>query len=343
MKPMERVDTLQSHLVSSGSSNRTFTARTRSETCTTREIDGHMVTEGFVRGHQGVYISYRCFEMLRPLSEGPQADLLQVMIVRGLGMTKEDSESFAKLLSKQGRRVVLFDNRGSGDSDAPDFEYLLDDMATDGAHVIEKTLKVPLRSGRTQTKSHLIGVSMGGCIAMKLAIQRPDLLASLTVGCSYAENLDGVGVSDRFKELSLADVPQDSLHRRNHFDELFRFNFSKRWVAKNPMRYAQLFASFEASEIRRLAKPGGRGQETAVREFMTNGMVDAVKHIACPTLLISGDEDAIIPFRNSLRLYALIENTSLAILPFQGHIFWETAPELTSQNLNPFLSMHDAV
>eukprot|EP00659_Diplonema_papillatum_P008487 gene8487-13101_t len=71
-------------------------------------------------------------------------------------------------------------------------------------------------------------------------------------------------------------------------------------------------------------------------------MVDAVKHIACPTLLISGDEDAIIPFRNSLRLYALIENTSLAILPFQGHIFWETAPELTSQNLNPFLSMHDA-
>ena len=71
------------------------------------------------------------------------------------------------------RRVIVIDNRGRGlSAGGPDLDYTLDDYATDAAGLIEALgLDNPI----------ILGHSMGGRIAIKLAAMRPDLVGSLIV------------------------------------------------------------------------------------------------------------------------------------------------------------------
>lgn len=111
-----------------------------------------------------------------------------VLLVMGLStqmLAWEDG--FCRDLVDRGHHVVRFDNRDVGLSthlsDLPSGRplsaffgrrqppYLIADMADDTAGLIEA-----LDLGRV----HVVGISMGGCIAQSLTIRRPDLVASLT-------------------------------------------------------------------------------------------------------------------------------------------------------------------
>lgn len=112
-----------------------------------------------------------------------------VLLVMGLGVQLLGwDDGFVQQLVDRGLHVVRFDNRDVGESthlsDAPpadlaaafsgDFStaaYALADMAGDTAALVEALDLGPV---------HVVGASMGGMIAQELAIQRPDLVASLT-------------------------------------------------------------------------------------------------------------------------------------------------------------------
>lgn len=110
-----------------------------------------------------------------------------VLLVMGLGtqmMVWHDG--FCELLADRGYYVIRFDNRDIGLSTHLHDQrpgrpiaaftgrkpgYLIPDMAGDAAGLIEQLLP---------GGAHVVGVSMGGCISQTLAIQRPDLVRSLT-------------------------------------------------------------------------------------------------------------------------------------------------------------------
>src|SRR5262245_13755036 len=76
-------------------------------------------------------------------------------------------------------RVVTFDNRGVGETDLPpEPVYTTAQMADDAAAVL-RHLKV--------ARAHVLGASMGGTIAMELALRHPRLVRSLTLACTWAE------------------------------------------------------------------------------------------------------------------------------------------------------------
>jgi len=78
--------------------------------------------------------------------------------------------------------VIIFDNRGVGETDMPDAaSYPTSQMAEDAAAVLDH-LKIP--------KAHVIGHSMGGTIAMELAIRHPKRVRSLSL-CSTWAHGDG--------------------------------------------------------------------------------------------------------------------------------------------------------
>ena len=97
-----------------------------------------------------------------------------VLLVNGLGsqMTRWP-EAFCSLLAAKGYRAIRFDNRDTGKSTwfQPGDRYTLKDMAADAMAVLDAA---------GVDKAHIAGVSMGGMIVQRMAIDYPARVLSLT-------------------------------------------------------------------------------------------------------------------------------------------------------------------
>jgi pimeloyl-ACP methyl ester carboxylesterase len=74
---------------------------------------------------------------------------------------------------------VTFDNRGVGETDLPGEPVYSTGQLADDAAALLKHLKI--------ARVHVVGASMGGTIAMELALRQPRLVRSLTLACTWAE------------------------------------------------------------------------------------------------------------------------------------------------------------
>lgn len=83
-------------------------------------------------------------------------------------------------LSRQ-HQVIIFDNRGAGQSDKPTTPYTMADFAADAVSVLDA-------AGVKQ--AHLFGVSMGGMIAQHVALNYPARVCGLILGCTQAGYVD---------------------------------------------------------------------------------------------------------------------------------------------------------
>ena len=98
--------------------------------------------------------------------EGPP-----LVFIHGLGSSTEDWEPQVREFSGN-HRVITFDLRGHGRSDKPPVPYSLPMFAADTAGLLEA-----LRAG----PAHVVGLSLGGCVAMQLALDVPGRVRSLVL------------------------------------------------------------------------------------------------------------------------------------------------------------------
>jgi 3-oxoadipate enol-lactonase len=101
-----------------------------------------------------------------------------LVLIAGLGSGVSLFAGSTPLFSK-GREVVAFDNRGAGRTDKPDVPYTIEMMADDTAGLL-RALDIK--------RADVLGVSMGGRIAMDLAIRYPDVVRGLILS-RFAEIL----------------------------------------------------------------------------------------------------------------------------------------------------------
>lgn len=73
----------------------------------------------------------------------------------------------------EAHRVIIFDNRGTGQSDKPEAPYSMQDLATDMIGILD-ALGIP--------KAHVFGVSMGGMIAQHVALNFPERVLGIILG-----------------------------------------------------------------------------------------------------------------------------------------------------------------
>ena len=150
-----------------------------------------------------------------------------LLLVEGLGQSmwawREQVHVFARHY-----RTIAFDTRGTGRSYVPDEPYGIDELAQDAADILH---------GRA---ARVVGLSMGGYVALTLALARPELVRSLVLAGTGAGGPDRVPRSQAVRDAYAAAVglPFDEYGRKTT-----PMTFSRGWIERNPERFEEILAA----------------------------------------------------------------------------------------------------
>jgi 3-oxoadipate enol-lactonase len=205
-------------------------------------------------------------------------------------------------------RVIAFDNRGAGQSDAPDHPYTIRMMAEDARGLLD-ALGID--------RAHVIGVSMGGMIAQELALNHPGRLHSLHLGCSLAR-------PDAYLQALLVSWREI----RTRFDRETSLRMLSLWLFAAET-YDERPEFVEAILQSALAHPHPQSLTGFLRQGEAVAGHDTIARLVdlrCPTLVSVAEGDILVPPRFSRQLASLIPGAVLRIVPGAGHVyFWEQA------------------
>jgi pimeloyl-ACP methyl ester carboxylesterase len=100
-----------------------------------------------------------------------------LLLIAGIPAIANDWQPLSMRLADEGRRVIAYDNRGSGASSVPPGPYTTVQMAHDAVALLDYL---------GLERADVFGMSMGGMIAQELAIGYPDRVGRLVLGCTHA-------------------------------------------------------------------------------------------------------------------------------------------------------------
>lgn len=212
-------------------------------------------------------------------------------------------------------QVIRFDNRGSGQSSAPDSPYTIQQMAADAAALLD-ALSI--------AKVHVAGHSMGGQIAQELTLAVPEKVQSLMLLSSLAKS---DGKLHTLVEM-LGDLP-------GKVDAELYWKVLLPWLVTD-----EVFDTPGAIEqaIEMLLEnpflPTPHGLYHQSRAVLASDTSHRLKDIRCPALVLVGKEDILTPVKFSLELAQGIPNAELVILERGGHSLAEIVEAVTQVMLN---------
>ena len=245
---------------------------------------------------------------------GDDPALPALVLVRGLGRSgRHWSPLVPELLPAF--RIVLIDNRGVGRSDTPRPPYTCPQLADDVVAVMDAA---------GLARAHVFGMSLGGMIAQHVALLHRDRVERLVLGCTSpgGRRAQQPSLKTRLALLrSALDTPERSI------DRLLPILVAE----VTPELREQLY---ELARLEPVRRRGLFGQLAAV---VRHDVYDRLADIAHPTLIITGDADALIPAGNSRLLAERIPRATLAILPGARHDFTTDRPGEVGRLLRDFL------
>lgn len=218
-------------------------------------------------------------------------------------------------------QLITLDNLGTGRSPQPReaTAYSVAGMADDVAEVVEAA---GLRD------FHLLGYSLGGCIALEYAM-RPRARAPRSLVLMSTTAGGKLYVSPGEATLSALATPRGET-LWDLFLSTWRLCFSPEGLARHD---AELREIFEQAAARLTPRRAMLGQLKAYREFDSTGDIG---QIAVPTLVLTGEGDRLAPAENSRALARLIRGSQLLELPGVEHAPHIEAREVVARALEEF-------
>ncbi|WP_350269892.1 alpha/beta hydrolase [Brevibacterium sp. CBA3109] len=209
-------------------------------------------------------------------------------------------------------RTVTFDYRGTGGSRGELTELSTASFAADAVEVLDHM---------GITRAAVYGTSMGGRIAQMLALNFPDRVSALALGCTTPGGPNSV---KRPREVgqSLA-----RLRGREHTQYLFSLFYTPSWTVAP--RYSKLLGDDTMTT-----------QESAAHLRISAGhnAWDRLPQITAPTLIVHGDDDLMNPVENARLLHERIPGSRILICPSGRHGFFEEFAEVVNPEIIGFLS-----
>ena len=213
---------------------------------------------------------------------------------------------------KDSFRILLYDTRGHGASEAPKGPYTLDTLAEDLRQLLAQ-LNIK--------KTHYVGLSMGGMIGQTLVLEHPEL----------------------FDRVVLADTGHaQTPETRKQWEERIRTAETKgmeplvqptmeRWFTKD---FRQTPAARRIAQIiRSTPVPGYVGCCHAISNLNTTARLKDIKR---PVLAITGEQDAAAP--GTRYIGENVPGAKLVVIPQAAHIANIEQVEAFNRALREFLS-----
>jgi pimeloyl-ACP methyl ester carboxylesterase len=232
-----------------------------------------------------------------------------VALVQGLGLPGRMWLELPEGLAERGYSVVTPDARGTGGSDVPPPPYHILDLAADLAAVIRTTGRGP---------ALVVAVSMGGMVSQHLALRYPELVGGLVLGATTCGLPHGRLPSPRFA----VKVLHSLVDRQRALPDLRRMMLAPGRFDADP----SIFDEWDRAQ-QGMVMPwhGVVGHLTAV---VRHGAGFSLPRISCPTMVLAGEGDQILPAENARIIARLIPGAELVILPGAGHAFPLEEPEV---------------
>lgn len=229
-----------------------------------------------------------------------------LLLVNGLGSQCTNyAEEWCGKFAAQGYQVVRFDNRDAGLSTKLDgVEYALTDMAADALAVLD-ALGV--------ARAHVMGLSLGGMIAQRLAIDQPDRLLTMTSVMSRSGESDNGQTSSIALGLLLARPARSRQeYVDGHMKGLAVYGSKPEWIDEDEVR-ARVAASYD-----RCFCPEGRRRQMAAA--MADGSrAEALRNVTVPTLVLHGSRDTLIDPSGGRRVAELVPGARYVEIEGMGH------------------------
>lgn len=234
-----------------------------------------------------------------------------LLLMHGAEASRQMFAALVPHLSKH-FTVIAYDQRDCGETEEPEREATLADLANDAQQLIEA---MGLR------RAHVFGSSFGGRVAQALVLLHPRSVDHLVLGSTWPLPTHFAELcpdSRRLGELRCG-LPASA-------EELATWFFPQAFLNQRP-ELRRVFANARP-ESARSARRAATVQTTIER-----GVAD----IVAPTLVLAGELDRVVPPSVTLSMAERIRGADAVLMPGIGHVTAMQAPELLARHIVRFL------
>jgi 3-oxoadipate enol-lactonase len=237
-----------------------------------------------------------------------------MLLVAGIPAVADDWAPLAERLSVS-RRIIAFDNRGSGRSTVTPGPYSTAQLAADAIALLDH-LGIE--------RADVFGMSLGGMIAQEMAIGRPDRVDRLVLGCTHC----GVERSPRIPRETGRAFAMETDDWAERMRALAPFAFAR---GADP-EFVERFVEKKARDVQ--DPEGYRAQIAAV---LSHDTWERLPQIDRRTLILTGDDDQVIPAASADILHERTRDSHLHVVAGAGHLFFLEQPDETLRVLENFV------
>jgi len=251
-----------------------------------------------------------------------------LLLVHGWGATKDGWFVQVSALSKH-YKVIIFDNRGAGKSSRPNYPYTMDMYANDINGLLE-FLKIE--------KTHLLGESLGGMIALNFILKYPERVNKFILINSWPgfPNEQGPEMYSRGKIAYFEELKKDPL---NAFLKSAKASYSREFfkmMQEDPKK--KFFGIWSVEDLVNIDLANSATPEdnfNAANAVKGHNVTDRLHEIKSETLLICGEKDRIATLSVQKEIHELIPNSIFKVIKDARHgVSKEKAPEVNETIIN---------
>ncbi len=217
-------------------------------------------------------------------------------------------------------RAIVFDNIGAGLSSMPDRPYQIAEMADHAAAVLDAA---------KEERAFVVGFSMGGMIAQELALNYPDRVSGLVLGCTHCGGSERVPPNP---EVIQRFVSNQGLSP----EEIVEKNLTLLVTPEFLQSGAESLQRYRERQVQAPRQPDYalQRQLEAIRGFDS---CDRIGNIQSPTLILTADRDLLVPPENGRLLASRIYGAELQPFTNAGHLIYLECGQTFHETVISFL------
>ncbi|MEW6443973.1 MAG: alpha/beta fold hydrolase [bacterium] len=244
-----------------------------------------------------------------------------LVMVAGFTQTKETWGPVVSHLTRH-FQVLTFDNRGVGETTFPAGNFTIADMAQD---------TVELMDALGIDNAYFFGVSMGGLITQTILLDRPQRVRKAALGCTSHGGRHAVQPAPEVMA-GLSSMTDPNVAPRERMLRALPILYSDDFIRQQPERVEE----FQEVAARYLPHPAGASAQFQALSYFN--VKKRLSEIRQPVLVITGDQDRMMPPENSRLLAAGIAGAKLQLVEGAGHSFFHEQPQQVARALIEFFS-----